>query len=147
MMSSYTSRLVLLIWFLFLSFASAGSSDAIIRGETSSKRTQVELHVGDVTGLIREVALTIDGQSYTFVPERSTVIKDEESQVYVLIADHEAYEFKMWMIPGSEKVKSKTAHGLKSSFAAIIEATDPRGSSKWKMTPRITIGCTLDYAL
>ncbi len=139
--------LLLALFFVSHTFLWAGSSDAHITGITSSKRTEVALLVGDVTGLIREVSLKIDGQSYTFTPAHSTVIRDEVNQVYVLIAEHENYHFKMWMIPGSEKVLSKTSGSLKTTFSAIIEATDPRQNKKWSITPRITIGCRLKYSI
>lgn len=139
---------IAIIFFLLLhSLVYGGSNDALIQGMTSSKRTSVAVSVGDVTGLVRSVSLTIDGKSYTFNPDNSTVIKDEEHGIYVLIAEAKGYHFKMWMVPGTEKVVSKSDNGFKSRFAAIIEATDPRKGDKWTMTPRITIGCTLDYSI
>jgi len=140
-------NLSLFIFFLFSSLVYAGSNDATITGITSSKRTKVEISVGDVTGLIRKVNLTVDGKSYILTPKNSTVFKDDENGVYVLIAESNDYHFKMWMIPGSEKIVSKTSSSLKTTFAAVIEATDPRKGDKWKMTPRITIGCKLDYSI
>lgn len=34
-----------------------------------------------------------------------------------------------------------------SRFAAVLEATDPRKANQGKLTPRITLGCTLDWEI
>ena len=140
-------HLILIISLLASSLSFAGSADALIKGITASKRTSVEVSVGDISGLIRHVKLEIDGKSYTIKSGKDTVIRDEKNGVYVLIIENENHLFRMWMIPGSEKVISKTSGSYRSTFAAVIEATDPRGSDKWKFTPRITIGCSLDYSI
>ena len=140
-------RLIVTIFLIFSPFVFAGSNDAKISGVTSSSRTEVELLVGDVTGLISKITLKIDGKSYTFTPEDSTVIKDNDSDTYILIAENDHYVFRMWMVPGSEKIISKSHGSLSTRFAAVIEATDPRKGDKWSITPRITIGCKLNYSI
>jgi hypothetical protein len=127
--------------------AFAGSADAIIRGKTESGRTEVEVRVGDIDGLIQYVKLTVDGKSYTIsdadlLPQ--SVIRDSENGIYVLILNAEGREFRLWMIPKSEKIAEQGNGIYRSSFAAVIEATDPR-KSDGSLTPRITIGCKLDY--
>lgn len=141
---AYMKFLVLSLFFILNTIAIAGSSDAQITGVTASKRTSFELSVGDIDGLIR---LTVDDKTYRFVPDNSIVIRDEDNGVYVLIAENEKYHVKVWMVPGSEKVLTKGNGVLKTSFAAVIEATDPRKNDKWSQTPRITIGCMLDYSI
>ena len=129
--------------------AMAGSSDAVIRGKTESGRTEVEIHVGDIDGLIRYVKLTVDGKSYTMSEADSapqTVIRDRENGIYVLILRAGQREFKLWMIPRSEKVTEQGNGFYRSRFAAVIEATDPR-KSDGSYTPRITIGCKLDWSI
>ncbi len=51
------------------------------------------------------------------------------------------------MVPGSEKIISQSDGSLHTRFAAVIEASDPRKDDKWSMTPRITIGCELEYSI
>jgi hypothetical protein len=129
--------------------AFAGSADAIIRGKTESGRTEVEVHVGDINGLIRYVKLTVDGKSFTVSDAdmlSQSVIDDRENGIYVLVLRAEGREFRLWMIPKSEKVTKQGSGVYRSSFAAVIEATDPR-KSDGSFTPRITIGCRLDYQI
>ena len=127
--------------------AFAGSADAVIRGKTESGRTEVEIHVGDIDGLIRYVKLSIDGQSYTISNADSapqSVIRDRENGIYVLVLKAEGRDFRFWMIPNSEKIAQQGNGVYRSSFAAIIEATDPR-KDDGTFTPRIAIGCKLEY--
>ena len=128
---------------------SAGSADAIIKGETSSGRTSFEVHVGDLDGLIRFVSLTIDGKSYEITEADSSfqsVIRDSKNGVYVLVIQTKEQNFRLYMIPGSEKNIEKGDGFYRSTFAAVIEATDPRkDNGSW--TPKITIGCHLDYSI
>ena len=141
---------ITLILLLVTGITYAGSADAIIRGETSSKRTAIEVHVGDITGLISYVKWTVDGKTYEIkegegLPQ--TVIKDTENGVYLLTISSKDKDFKLWMIPGTEKILEKTGSGMRTQFAAVIEASDPREKGKWTLTPRITIGCKLDYSI
>ena len=140
--------------FLFLATltAQAGSADAIIKGETASKRTNFELHVGDLDGLVRYLKFTVDGKGYQFSEDQisdSTVIRDQKIGVYVIVMQAENRKFKIWMIPGSEKVKVNGPGKYRSTFAAKIEASDPRkpAEQSWRMTPVITIGCRIDYSI
>lgn len=129
--------------------AMAGSSDAIIRGKTESGRTEVEIHVGDIDGLIRYVKLSVDGKSYTISGADSapqSVIRDRENGIYVLVLRAEGREFRLWMIPKSEKISEQGNGVYRSRFAAVIEATDPR-KGDGSFTPRITIGCQLDWEI
>jgi hypothetical protein len=51
------------------------------------------------------------------------------------------------MVPSSEKITEK-GHGVfRSTFAAVLEATDPRKKNQAKLTPRIFIGCKLDWEI
>ena len=140
-------HLYISIFLLLYPIVFAGSNDAKITGITSSNRTEVKVIVGDISGIIREVSLKIDGKSYTFIPDKCTVIKDDKNKIYILIANNKKYNFKMWMVPGSEKIISKTSGSLHTTFTAIIEASDPRKNDKWSITPRITIGCNLNYSI
>jgi hypothetical protein len=142
-----TLILTLILGFTLPAFA--GSADAIIRGKTESGRTEVEVRVGDIDGLIRYVKLSVDGKSYTIsdadlLPQ--SVIRDRENGIYVIVLRAEGREFRLWMIPKSEKVAEQGNGVYRSSFAAVIEATDPR-KSDGSFTPRITIGCKLDYQI
>ncbi|WP_395736346.1 hypothetical protein [Prosthecobacter sp.] len=128
----------------------AGSADAVIRGKTESGRTAFELRVGDIEGPISFVKLTIDGETYTIPNVESssqTVVRDPENQVYFLVLNAGGKEFKLWMIPNTEKVTKKGPGSYHSRFAAVLEATDPRKQNEGKMTERITLGCTLDYEI
>lgn len=138
---------LLSIFLLSLQIVVAGSNDAFIKGETSSKRTSLEVSVSDITGTLNKAKLTIDGKSYEISGDNQTVIRDKVNGVYILIVENETHIFRMWMIPGSEKVTSKGENHYNSTFAAVIEATDPRKSEKWHLAPRITIGCSLKYSL
>lgn len=127
----------------------AGSADAMIRGKTQSGRTEVRVEIGDIEGSIRSVNLTIDGKSYTLSGEgegKQSVIRDRGNGLYVLILHAEGKVFRLWMIPGSEKVTNQSPGVYRSRFGAVIEATDPR-KEYGSMTPRITIGCTLDWEI
>lgn len=127
----------------------AGSGSAIIEGKTSSGRTSVKISVQDIVGTFEHVELTIDGKSYKITNNgaKETVIQDKENKVYFLTLESEDRIFRMWMVPGSEKVVSQSDGSYKSTFAAVIEASDPRKEGKWDFAPRITIGCTLDYSI
>lgn len=127
-----------------------GSADAVIRGKTQTGRTELEVRVGDIEGSIKSVKLTIDGESYLIVGDDSvsqTLIRDVENQVYVLVVEGGGKLFRMWMVPGSEKVLKKGSGVFRSRFAAVVEATDPRKDKDGQQTPRITIGCTLDWEI
>ena len=129
--------------------ALAGSADAVIRGKTESGRTEIEVRVGDIDGSIRSVSLSIDGKSFTISGADSafqSVVRDRENGVYVLVLRAEGREFRLWMIPKSEKITEQGSGVYRSSFAAVIEATDPR-QSDGSLTPRITIGCKLDWEI
>lgn len=120
----------------------------MIRGKTESGRTELEIRVGDIDGLIRSVKLTIDGESYLVdgaeaLPQ--AIIRDQENGVYFLILDATECKFRFWMVPGSEKITEQGPGLFRSKFAAVLEATDPRKENHAKMTPRITIGCTLEW--
>lgn len=138
-------RLLLILYLAIFTQVFAGSGDAEIKCQTSSKRTQVEMHVLDITGGISKVSLSIDNKSYTFHPKQDDVIAD--NNVYILIAKDDKRVFKMWMIPNTEKILHESYGIYKSQFAAKIIATDPRKKNKYEFTPRITIGCTLDYSI
>lgn len=142
--------LLILLLLAFTRPLVAGSADAIIRGKTESGRTAVELHVGDVDGLIRFVKLTVDGESYTIKDAESapqTVVRDKKNQVYFLLLTAGDRRFRLWMIPHTEKIITQGSGALHSRFAAVLEATDPRKANKGKLTPRITLGCTLDWEI
>jgi hypothetical protein len=144
------SFIALLLLFTFTCPLWAGSTDAIIRGKTESGRTAFELRVGDIEGAISLVKLTIDGESYTITPtelSRQTVVHDPKNGVYVLVLNAGGKEFKLWMIPNTEKIITKGPGSYHSRFAAVLEATDPRKKNEGKWTERITIGCTLDYEI
>ena len=129
--------------------ATAGSADAIIKGKTESGRTELEIHVGDIEGFVRKVSLTIDGKTYNISGGESkfqSVIRDRKNGVYVIIIKSEDKEFTLYMIPNSEKVINQGSGHYESRFAAVIHATDPR-ESDGKLTPKITIGCTLDWSI
>lgn len=136
-----------ILFFSLVSGLFAGSADAHIVGTTSSGRTSVEVDVGDIDGILGRAKLTIDGKSYEITQGRQTVIRDEANSIYVLMIESETQIFRMWMIPNTEKVIPCTDGATKIRFGAIIEATDPRQDEKWKLTPRITIGCTLNYEI
>lgn len=152
-MRSLLFGFVLLVVFLVLSGGvQAGSNEAVITGKTSSGRTELEARVQDITGQFRSVTLTVDGKTMEFRFDesddvRTTVIRDEENDVFLLLMEGEDKVFRLWMVPGSEKVLEKSSGSYQSTFAAVIEATDPRESGKWTLTPRITIGCRLDYSI
>jgi hypothetical protein len=128
----------------------AGSADAVVRGKTESGRTEVEVRVGDMDGLIRSVKLTIDGESYSSTAgddAPQSVIRDPKNGVYVLVLEADGRKFRLWMIPRSEKIIEQGAGVYRSRFAAVIEATDPRKAKSAELTPRITLGCTLDWEI
>ncbi|MDP0491966.1 MAG: hypothetical protein Q7Q71_13030 [Verrucomicrobiota bacterium JB023] len=137
------------VFFLSLLTVRAGSADAVIRGKTESGRTEIEILVGDIDGLVRSVALTIDGESYRISEDEMTfqsVVRDQANGVYFLVLNAGAKEFRLWMIPDSEKVLEKDENSYRSRFGAVLEATDPR-ETDGSLTPRITIGCSLDYEI
>ena len=127
----------------------AGSGPAFISGKTSSGRTAIEISVEDMSGTINSVKLTVDGKSLEMKSSdnatQQTIISDVKNGVYVLVLKSDSQVFKLWMIPGTNKITKQTDGSYHSTFAAIIEATDPRENNGWKLTPRITIGCTLKY--
>lgn len=128
----------------------AGSADAVICGKTESGRTALEVRVGDMEGPIRSVKLTIDGETYSITDAEhslQTVIRDPKNQVYFLILNDRGLEFRLWMIPNTEKIAKQGAGSHHSRFAAVLEASDPRKEKKGKLTPRITLGCTLDWEI
>ena len=149
-MNSFIKTLTIITALLTASLH-AGSNTAYIKGETSSGRTAVEINVQDIEGRFISAKLTIDGNTYVLKNDENTthetVIYDKANGVYILILESNTKVFKLWMIPGSEKVISKGDGHYQSSFAAVIEATDPREGDKYSFTPRITIGCTLKYSL
>ncbi len=128
---------------------SAGSADARIIGKTESGRTQFELFVGDIDGLVRSVIWTIDGETSTIAESEivsQTVLRDVDNGVYVVVVHAKKKAFKLWMIPGSEKVSKETGAAYHSRFGAVLEATDPRESNH-SLSPRITIGCHLTWEI
>ncbi len=128
----------------------AGTADALIRGKTESGRTELEVRVGDIDGLISSLKLTIDGESYSITNAESlpqSVVRDQKNQVYFFILDAGGQQFRLWMIPNSEKIVKQGLGVYRSTFAAVLEATDPRKGKNGKLTPRITIGCTLDWKI
>jgi hypothetical protein len=147
----FATRMKQILIFLLLAVASplvAGSADAVIRGKTESGRTELEIRVGDIDGLIRSVKLTVDGESYLVDDAEAfpqSVIRDNENGIYVLVLDAGERKFRFWMVPGSEKINEQGPGVFRSRFAAVLEATDPRKENHTKMTPRITIGCTLEW--
>ena len=144
-------HLILFILSMLPMIASAGSADAVVRGKTESGRTKLELRVGDIDGLVRSLKLTIDGETYSLSGDEllgtSTVIWDKANGVYVVVVNSPRISFRFWMIPKSERVSVSTSDAYRSRFAAIIQATDPRKKKSGADTPRITIGCTLDYSI
>ena len=152
---SHRAKLLTLLCFLMIGAvptAVAGSADAIIKGETSSKRTSFELHIHEFDTAVEYLKLTIDGKSYelTNTDQYSTrSIYDPEIGVYVILVEGKDVMFKFWMVPSSWKVLDKGNGRLKATFAAKIEASDPREPAprKWKTSPQITIGCTLNYQI
>lgn len=127
----------------------AGSADAIIRGKTESGRTEVVIRVGDIDGFIDSVKLTIDGKSYTISGNDTafqSVIRDRDNGIYVILIRVEDREFKLWMVPQSEKITQQGNGVYRSQFAAVIEASDPR-KNDGSFTPRITLGCKLDWEI
>lgn len=129
--------------------ALAGTSDAVIRGKTESGRTEVEIHVSDIDGQIRFVRLSVDGKSYTISETDSSnqsVIRDRENGIYVLALRAEGREFMLWMIPKSEKITQQGDGVYRSRFTAVIEASDPR-KTDGSLTPRITLGCRLNWEI
>ena len=137
-----------LSWVLPLSVM-AGSADAIIRGKTESGRTALEVRIGDIDGLIRSISLTVDGETLLIEDAESlpqTVVRDQENGVYFVVLNSESRVFRLWMIPKTEKVIESGNGVFRSRFAAVVEATDPRGI-EGSLTPRITIGCNLDWEI
>jgi hypothetical protein len=122
----------------------------VIQGKTASGRTELTVLVGDIDGFIRSVKLTIDGKSYHTVDAESfdqVVIRDPANGVYVLSLNAEGRRFRLWMVPGTEKIIQQGSGVYRSRFGAILEATDPRQEQGGELTPRITIGCTLDWSI
>lgn len=122
----------------------------MIRGRTVCGRTALEVRVGDLEGAIRSVKLTIDGESYEMkvadgAPQ--TVVRDRENGVYFLVLEADGREFRLWMIPGSEKILEQGDGVYRSRFGAVLEATDPRKVKSGDMTPRITLGCTVEWVI
>lgn len=144
------SRILLFLLFAATGPLIAGSAEALIQGKTESGRTHFELLVGDIEGSIRSVKLTIDGESYTIEEADSspqTVIRDPRNGVYFLTLEKGDRVFRLWMIPHSEKTLEQGQGVYRSRFAAVLEATDPRKGKEGALTPRITIGCTLDWEI
>lgn len=127
----------------------AGSADAIIKGRTESGRTEIEVRVGDLEGLVSFVKVTIDGESYTFHQDDigATVIRDTKNGIYVIALNAKGKQFRLWMIPKTENVLQSGNGVYRSRFAAVLEATDPRKAKAGNLTERITIGCTLNYSI
>jgi len=149
---TFSKEMKILLTCLLLGFTLpviAGSADAVIRGKTESGRTELEVRVGDIDGLIRYVSLTIDGKNYKITEAESafqSVIRDRKNGVYVLVVQSNEKTFRLYMIPNSEKGIEQGGGYYRSRFAAVIEATDPREEDgTW--TPKITIGCTLDWSI
>ena len=143
-------KTILLCLFLGLNLpVSAGAADAVIKGKTESGRTSFEVHVDGIDGVIRSVSLTIDGKNYKITEAESafqSVIRDHKNEVYVLVVQTNEKNFRLYMIPNSEKGIEQGDGYYRSRFAAVIEATDPREEDgKW--TPKITIGCTLNWSI
>jgi len=143
--------LLAIICLLVAYTAFAGSADAIIKGKTSSERTNLEISVGDISGLIRYVRFTIDGETIEIADGSKdvyqTVIHDPQNGIYVLVIEDSTAKFVLWMIPGTEKVSEEGPGYYKSRFAAVIQGTDPRRDSKYEFTSQIVIGCTLDWRI
>lgn len=139
--------------FLFLAISpvlKAGTAETVIHGNTESSRTQVEVRVDDSGSRISYVKLTIDGESY-FIDEIDSLpqafIRDEKNSVCFIVVEARGRQFRLWMVPKSEKIIEREPGTYRSRFAAVIEATDPRKAKKGKLTPWITIGCTLEWVL
>lgn len=146
------TRLLTIIFISFSGLALAGTNDAKIMGKTSSGRTELEISVEDISGIFRRVELHIDGSTLSIINEgkseiRETVIRDEVNGIYVLVLENDSAVFRLWMIPGTEKIHEKGDGIYRSQFAAVIEATDPRKKDKFTFTPRITIGCSLTWSI
>jgi len=75
------------------------------------------------------------------------VVRDPKHHVYFVTLDAGARQFRVWMIPHSEKILQQGSGVYRSRFAAVLEATDPRKANDGKLTPRITLGCTLNWEI
>lgn len=128
----------------------AGSADAVIRGRTESGRTELEVRVGDIDGILSSVKLRIDGESYVIKAAedlQQVVVRDQKNHVYFLVVNARGRQFRLWMVPNSERIIEEGSGFYRSRFAAVLEGTDPRKEKNGQLTPRITIGCTLDWKI
>lgn len=143
-------RVLLFAMFLCAETAFAGSADAIIKGWTGTGRTQLLLHVGDISELPRYLKFTIDGKSLEMTEkeiECQSVICDIKNKIYTVSVRSSRGEFRLWMIPASLKVLASTPHKAKWMFRAIAVGTDPRQDYPWTFSPEIELACTLEYEI
>lgn len=148
--SMYRRFLVLLVMLVvgLLPCVEAGSADAVLRGKSSSGRTEFELKVGDLDGLIRWVRVAIDGKEYVIDDAdrwRQTVVRDQKNEIYVMVLETDSRTVRFWMVPGSERVIEQRRGAYRSEFKAILEASDPRDDGR--DTPRIVLECRLDWEI
>ena len=128
--------------------ALAGSSHAIIKGWTGTGRTQLILHIQDMSGDATYLKFTIDGRSFEITDadrECESVIYDKKNRVYAVSLKSSRGEFRLWMIPASLKVVRAEPGKEKWTFSAIAVGTDPRKNEPWTLSPEIELACTLEY--
>ncbi len=144
------NRLFICLFLAISPVLRAGTAETVIRGNTESGRTQIEVRVDDGGSRISYVKLTIDGESYSIDDVDSlpqAFIRDDKNSVFFVVVEARGRQFRLWMVPKSEKVIEQEPGTYRSRFAAVIEATDPRKAKGGQLTPWITIGCTLEWKI
>jgi hypothetical protein len=122
--------LAVLLFLLSCVFCHAGSADAVIKGRTGTGRTQLEIHVQDISGSVTYVKLTIDGKSLEIKNcsgkgVHQDVIYDPKNKVYTISLQSPEGSLKFWMIPKTQKI-TRGEYSEKWTFSAVVQGTDPR---------------------
>ena len=143
-------RLLVCLFLAITPALEAGTAETVIRGKTESGRTQIEVRVDDGGSRISYVKLTNDGESWSIDDVDSlpqAFVRDDKNGVLFVVVEARGQQFRLWMVPNSEKVVEQEHGTYRSRFAAVIVATDPRKAKGGQLTPWITIGCTLEWII
>jgi hypothetical protein len=145
---------LILIVFLFASFAPAGVGTARLSCISQSGRTLFEAEFEEYTTL-EHGKLTVDKESMPFYPiDHCYVTFDPEVKVYTLNIESEANSnfdtvryVQLWAVPASFHEVSTEGTEFRDiyKFDAKLKARDPRKGKEFE-TPVILISCRLTYS-
>jgi len=152
-----STKIILLAFFIFLAYgiASAGSAAAILKGESESGRTKLNIVISDISDEVIKAELIIDGVSLSFGEEcKSYTIADLKNGVYTIsielvpqlpdVGFSSSKWLEFWAIPSTFEKGADCRTVYK--FKAKVRASDPRSESGLE-TPDIELNCTLEYCI